>query len=240
MKNEELFIKFSKERTEENRNAIVLQYIKLANLLTKKFLNKGCEYEDIFQVSCLALVQSVERYDIEKGVEFITFATRTILGEIKRFLRDKTTIVRIPRSIYKDSKMVSNLQSELSQKLNKNISENDIIENSNIGKKQLLANTYVNNIYNYQSLDGYKYDDDSGEGYEFYGAEDLFFNKVENSDFLQKVFNELSSDEKEFIIERFYKNKTQREISQKLNVSQMQISRYERKILNKFRCAAVA
>ena len=98
--NDILFTRYVKNPTAFNRNEIVNKYIYLAEIISRKFLNRGLDYEDIFQVACIALIKAVERFDPEKGVKFVSFATPTIIGEIKRYFRDKGSTIRIPRRIY--------------------------------------------------------------------------------------------------------------------------------------------
>ncbi|MCG4734531.1 sigma-70 family RNA polymerase sigma factor, partial [Casaltella massiliensis] len=83
----------------EIRNILIERHMYLANILAKKYINKGVEFDDIFQVASLALIYAIDRYDIEKGYEFSSFATPTIIGEIKKYFRDKVWTVKVPRRI---------------------------------------------------------------------------------------------------------------------------------------------
>lgn len=89
MRDKELFLAYSKNKDIETRNRIVEKYLYMVDILIKKYLGKGVEYDDLYQVGALALISAVERFDPEKGFEFSSFATPTILGEIKKYFRDK-------------------------------------------------------------------------------------------------------------------------------------------------------
>ena len=89
MTNREKFTEYKKNPTIELRNEIVEEHLYMVDILIRKYLNKGVEYDDLYQVGALALVQAVERFDPERGFEFSSFATPTILGEIKKYFRDK-------------------------------------------------------------------------------------------------------------------------------------------------------
>ena len=90
---EGLFKKYKETKSVEIRNEIVSKYLYLADIITKKFLNRGIDYDDIYQVASIALIKAVERFEPEKGVKLISFATLTVIGEIKRFFRDKASVI---------------------------------------------------------------------------------------------------------------------------------------------------
>ena len=114
---ESLFVKYQKQPNLENRNEIVNKYLYLAEIISRKFLNRGIEYEDIFQVACIAIIKAAERFSLDKGVKFVSFATPTIIGEIKRFFRDKGSVIRIPRRIYEVYQKVNHAREYLTQEL---------------------------------------------------------------------------------------------------------------------------
>ena len=99
MDNKELFKIYSKNKDREIRNILIERHLYLVNLLARKYINKGVEFEDIYQVASLALIYAIDRYDIEKGFEFSSFATPTIVGEIKKYFRDKVWTLRVPRRV---------------------------------------------------------------------------------------------------------------------------------------------
>ena len=96
----DLFSEYRKSGSTELRNKIVNLHIYIAEILSRRFIDRGIEYDDIFQVACMGLIYAVERFDPDRGVKFATFATPTVLGEIRRFLRDKAKCIKIPRKMY--------------------------------------------------------------------------------------------------------------------------------------------
>lgn len=233
--NELLLIKYRDNPNAENRNKIVSKYIYLADIITKKFLNRGLEYEDIYQVACIALIKAVERFSLDKGVKFVSFATPTMIGEIKRFFRDKGSVIRIPRRIYEVYQKVNYARETLSHELQRVPRVEEISKYLNISEESVLEIIESWNAYNVQSFDQTVYNDDDLELHETIGSEDITFERIENRDFLNKSLDKFNQAEKEFIKMRYFANKTQKEIAERLNVSQMYISRLERKVLDRFR-----
>jgi RNA polymerase sigma-B factor len=232
---ESLFIKYNDNPNVNNRNEIVNKYLYLAEIISKKFVNRGIDYEDIHQVACVALIKATERFSLEKGVKFVSFATPTIIGEIKRFFRDKGAIIRVPRRIYEVYQKVNYAREYLSQELHKVPRVDEIAKYLNISEETVLEITESWNAYNLQSFDQNVYAYDDLELHETIGSEDNTFEKIENRDFLEKSLDKFNQAEREFINMRYSNNKTQKEIADKLSVSQMYIFRLERKILEKFR-----
>lgn len=232
---EQLFIEYLKTGDRKIRDEIVGQHLYIAEILTKKFLNRGIDYDDLYQVACVGLIYAVERYDITKGVKFSSFATPTIIGEIKKYFRDKANIIRIPRRIYEIYKKVNQARNALSQKLERAPKVEEIAEYLNISEEMVLEVLESANVTGIQSLEQAVYSEDETPLHEMVGEEDTTFAKIENRDFIEKSLAHFNQAEKEFIKQRYYNKKTQKQIADILGVSQMYISRLERKILEKFR-----
>lgn len=233
--NESLFIEYRHNPTVENRNSIVKKYMYLAEIISKKFLNRGLDYEDIYQVACVALIKAVERYNLDKGVKFISFATPTVIGEVKRFFRDKGSVIRIPRRIYEVYQKVNHAREYLSQELRRTPRVDEVAKHLNISEETVLEIIESGNAYNMQSFDQNVFSDDDLELHETIGSEDTSFEKIENRDYLEKSLEKFNPAEREFIKMRYFGNKTQKEIAERLGVSQMYVSRLEKKIMEKFR-----
>ncbi|MCX8129168.1 MAG: SigB/SigF/SigG family RNA polymerase sigma factor [Clostridia bacterium] len=232
---EVLFINYKQNPTVENRNEIVNKYIYLADIISKKFVNRGIDYEDIHQIACIALIKSVERFSLDRGVKFVSFATPTIVGEIKRYFRDKGSVIRIPRRIYEIYQKVNYAKEVLSHELQRVPKVDEIARHLNISEESVLEIIESWNAYNIQSFEQNVYADDDLELHETIGAEDVTFEKIENRDFLEKSLNKFNEAEIEFIKMRYFNNKTQKQIADRLGVSQMYVSRLEKKVLDKFR-----
>lgn len=232
---EALFLNYRDNPSVENRNLIVKKYLSLAEIISKKFVNRGVEYEDILQVASIALIKAVERFTLDKGVKFVSFATPTIIGEIKRFFRDKASVIRIPRRIYEVYQKVNYARDQLSQQLQRVPKIDEIAAYLQMSEENILEIIESWNAYNMQSFDQNAYNDDDLELHETIGAEDTTFERIENRDFLEKSLEKFNDIEKEFITMRYFSNKTQKEIAAKMGVSQMYVSRLERKVIDKFK-----
>ena len=230
-----LFARYSKERNIDDRNELVKRYIYLAEIISKKFLNRGVDYEDIYQVACIALIKAVERFSPDKGFKFVSFATPTIIGEIKRYFRDKSSAIRIPRRIYEVYQKVNLARDQLSQELHRTPKVDEIAAFLKIKEETVLEIIESWNAYNMQSFDQNVFNDDDLELHETIGGDDATFERIENRDFLEKSLSRFNDVEKEFIRMRYFTRRTQKEIADKMGVSQMYVSRLERKVLDRFR-----
>ncbi|NMA66005.1 MAG: SigB/SigF/SigG family RNA polymerase sigma factor [Clostridiaceae bacterium] len=231
----ELFYEYCKNRDINLRNEIVSRYMHLPEIISKRFVNRGVDYEDIYQVACVALINAVERFNIFEKVKFVSFATPTIVGEIKRYFRDKASVIRIPRRIYEVYQKVNQAKEYLMHKYKRAPRIDEIAEYLNMKEETVLEIIESWNVYNIQSFDQSVFDEDNLELHETIGEDDETFEKINNRDFLEKAMENFNETEKEFIKLRFYKNMTQKEIANRFNVSQMYISRLEKKTIERFR-----
>ena len=234
----ELFNEYAVTGSIEIRNELINRYLYIAEILSKKFLNKGIEYEDIFQVASLGLIYAIERFDVNRGFEFSSFATPTIIGEIKKYFRDKGWSIKVPRGIQELSKKINMAKSTLQQTLQRTPTIKDIAEYLNHTEEEVIEAMEASQVYTSRSLD-LTYDSD-GENkdiqlLDIIGETDRRFDEIENKDFLQKAMQKLNRVEKKVLKDRFFKNKTQMEVAKELQVSQMTISRMEKRIIEKFR-----
>ncbi|MDD2494655.1 MAG: SigB/SigF/SigG family RNA polymerase sigma factor [Tissierellia bacterium] len=238
LKNQDLFLKYNKTRDIEIRNEIFEKYKYMPEIISKKYNNRGIEYDDIYQIACMGLIYAIERYDISRGFEFTSFATPTILGEIKRYFRDKGWFIKIPRKIQEISKKVNDTNILLSNKLQRTPSVKDIADFMSCTEEEVLEAFEAGKMFNSQSLDT-KFDSNNEESeitlMDLIGEYDKHFSIIENKDFIQKSINKLNELEKQIIINRYFNNKTQSEIANELNISQMTVSRIEKKSLEKLR-----
>ncbi len=237
MTSKELFIEYKETKDIHIRNELVRRYLYIVEILSKKYINKGIEYEDIYQVASLGLIYAIERFDPSKGFEFSSFATPTIIGEIKKHFRDKGWSIRVPRRIQELSKKINTCKNELHQKLQRTPTIKDIAEYLNCSEEQIMEAMEGSQVYTPKSLD-LTYDND-GEDKEMkfmdlIGEVDKNFDNIENKDFLDKVINKLNDVEKKVLRDRFFNNRTQMHVADELQVSQMTVSRMEKKIIEKF------
>lgn len=235
MSEEQLFEQYTKTKDKYLKDYIIKKYLYIAEILTKKFLNRGIEYDDIYQVACIGLINAVDRFDISKGVKFSSFATPTIIGEIKRYFRDKANIIRVPRRTYEIYQKINEAKNQLLQTLGRVPKVEEIAKYLRLPEETILEVIESANASSVQSLEQSLYVDDDLELRELIGEEDEEFEKIEIKDFIEKSLNHLNEAEKKFIKQRYYNKKTQKQIAELLGVSQMYISRMEKRVLDKLK-----
>ena len=119
IKNYDLFLLYNENKDIELRNQIFDKYKYMADIISRKYSNRGIEYDDIYQIACMGLIFAIERFDVSKGFEFTSFATPTILGEIKKYFRDKGWAIKVPRKIQEISRKVNEYSNILSSLLHR-------------------------------------------------------------------------------------------------------------------------
>lgn len=238
IKNQDLFFLYDETRDPEVRNQIFDKYKYMAEIISRKYNNRGIEHDDIYQIACMGLIYAIERFDISKGFEFTSFATPTILGEIKKYFRDKGWSIKVPRKIQEVSKKVNDYNNLLTSQLNRAPTIKEIAEYVKSTEEEVLEAFEAGKMFNSQSLDE-KFDMSNDESdislMDVMGSEDKYFIKIENEDFIKKSMDKLNELERKIITKRFYSNKTQSDIAKELNISQMTVSRIEKKSLEKLR-----
>ena len=234
----EMFYEFSETKDPKLRSILIEKHLYIAEILAKKYVNKGIEYDDLFQVASIGLVYAIDRYDVHKGFEFSSFATPTIVGEIKKYFRDKGWVIRVPRRIQEVSKKVNNAKTHLSQNLQRSPTVKDIAEYLNLTEEDVLEALEASHVYAPQSLDttfDSQNDDREVNLKDLVGEDDLYFDQIETKDFISKAMTRLTEMEKKILVDRYFDKKTQVSIAKELNISQMTVSRIEKKIIEKFK-----
>lgn len=234
----ELFKAYKETKDKKIRDKLIEKHLYIAEILAKKYANRGIEYDDIFQVACIGLIYAIDRYDIDKGYEFSSFATPTIIVEIKKYFRDKGWTIRVPRRIQELSKKINNAKMQLSQKLQRAPTVEDIADYLGTTEEEVLEAMEASKVYTPQSLD-IAFDTNNEDKdvilSDLIGEEDHYFSKIENNDFLVRTMEKLNDIEKRILIDRYFNKKTQVAIAKSLNISQMTVSRIEKRVLEKLR-----
>lgn len=226
----EMFSRYRETKDTHLRDEIVSSYIYIAEILSRKFVNRGVEYDDIYQVACMGILYAVERFDPDKGVKFATYATPTVMGEIRKYFRDKGSFIRIPRRLYEVF-----YKAEKIKRMSSEISHEEIARILNIPEKTLETVYEMGDVSFIKSLEYEAYADGEMTLSNVIGVEDKHYLMIEDKDFVDFCMDNLTEDERRFIEYRFYEEKSQKEISSIMETSQMQISRLEKRILKKLR-----
>lgn len=235
---ETLFERYKETGDGSIREELIERHLYIAEILSKKYANRGIDYEDLYQIASIGLIYSVDRFDVDKGFKFSSFATPTIIGEIKKYFRDRGWTIRVPRRIQELSKKINNSKDLLSQELQRSPTVEDIAEYLNSTTEEILEAMEASKVYTPQSLD-ITYDSGSDDKdinlADLIGEDDIRFDKIENNDFVLTAMDKLNEVEKQILIDRYFNKKTQVSIAEKLGISQMTVSRMEKKVIEKFR-----
>ena len=239
IESKKLFEEYRRTKDIELRNKLVEKYLYMVDILVKKYINKGVEYDDLYQIGSMALVFAVERFDPDKGFEFTSFATPTILGEIKRYFRDKGWAVTVPRKWKEIATKLPGAKEILVQRLGRVPMVSEIADYLGHTEEDILEAMESGQAYGTYSLQQ-TFDETGNEGeasiYERYASkEEKGYSSFENAELVKSVLAKLSDEEREIFKMRFINDQTQQEIAEKMGVSQMTISRLEKKLKHRFR-----
>lgn len=225
-------IKKSQAGDQEARDLIVQKNMRLVWSVVQRFLNRGYEPDDLFQIGCIGLLKSVDKFDLSYDVKFSTYAVPMIIGEIQRFIRDDGT-VKVSRSLKEMSNKIRRAKDELSKTLGRVPTISELAEYLDIPSEDIILaqeasrtpasiheTVYENDGDPITLLDQI---DDGNEG--------KWFDKIA----LKEAIRELDSRERLIVYLRYYKDQTQSEVASRLGISQVQVSRLEKKILQQMK-----
>ena len=209
------------------RDGLVALHLPLVEHCARRFRNRGEPFEDLVQVGTIGLIKSIDRFDLGRGVEFSTYATPTIIGEIKRYFRDKGWAIRVPRRLQELRMQIGATTAELTQVLGRSPTPRELAEAIGCSVEEIVEGIESSNAYSTLSLDA---TDDSGEDggvsmLEVIGLDDDELEQIEIRESIKPLLEALPSREKRILLLRFFKNKTQSEIASEIGVSQMHVSR---------------
>jgi len=220
------------------RNELVVAHLNLVRYLAVKFANRGEALDDLIQVGTVGLLKAIDRFDLDRGVEFTTYATPTIVGEIKRYFRDKGWAVKVPRRLQELNLAVNRANEKLTVKLGHSPTVAELAQHLGTTEEDILEAQELGQAYNLLSLDT----ELNGEGdkkaqtlADYVGQNDPALEMLEDRANLERAFAVLSRRERVILYLRFYESVSQTEIAKRLNVSQMHVSRLQQKALEKLR-----
>lgn len=227
-------IKLAKEGDKIALDNLVEMNLPLVSSLSKKFLNRGYEYDDIFQIGCIGLVKAINNFDESFNVKFSTYAVPMIVGEIKRFLRDDG-IIKVSRSIKNTARKLHYDRDALTKKLGREPTIEELSKFSEIDKEDIITALESSNSMQYL-YDTIHHDD---------GAPVLLIDKL-SEDYeedtevidrlaLKEALTKLDLKSRQIIMLRYFKDKTQIQVAKMMGISQVQVSRIEKKVLKLMR-----
>lgn len=219
------FVELARTGDPTIRGELVEAHMGLARHLAGRFAQRGESYDDLVQVASMALVHAVDRFDPTMGVAFSTFATRTILGELKRHFRDKAWAVRAPRRIQELYIELNALVGQLSQELGRSPSIKELAREAGASDELVLEALEAGRSYRAASLDAPVAGDEEETLGDRIGADDGAFTDAEHRAQLGPLLERLPEREQHIVTLRFAAGMTQSEIASKLGISQMHVSR---------------
>jgi RNA polymerase sigma-B factor len=218
------------------REALVHLHLPLVEHCARRFRNRGEPFEDLVQVGTIGLLKSIDRFDLERGVEFSTYATPTIIGEIKRYFRDKGWAIRVPRRLQELRMQIGATSAELTQSLGRSPTASELAERIGCTVEEVLEGIESSNAYSTLSLDASDGDEDgAGTMLDALGVADENLEHVEIRESIKPLLDRLGSREKRILLLRFFKNMTQSQIAEEIGVSQMHVSRLLSRTLEQLR-----
>src|SRR3954447_513545 len=218
------------------RERVVPRPLPLVEHCARRFRNRGEPFEDLVQVGTIGLLKSIDRFDLERGVEFSTYATPTILGEIKRHFRDKGWAIRVPRRLQELRMQIGSAGAELTQSLGRSPTPRELAERIGCSVEDILEGIESSQAYSTLSLDAGDSDEDGAATMlDALGVDDENLEHVEIRESIKPLLDRLDAREKRILLLRFFKNMTQSQIAEEIGVSQMHVSRLLSRTLEQLR-----
>ena len=231
----ELFYRYKQKGDTEARDQLIVNHLNLVRFLASKFKNRGESLEDLVQVGTIGLIKAIDRFEPDRGLEFTTYATPTIMGEIKRHFRDKGWSVRVPRRLQELSAKVNQVTDELTNQLQRSPSVEEIAEHLGTTVDEVLEAMESSSAYSSVPLEGggATEDEESPSVIDHYATEDADLAASDDRIVLEEAIADFSPRERDVIHMRFVDGLTQVEIAERLGVSQVQVSRLLRRTLRR-------
>jgi RNA polymerase sigma-B factor len=237
-----LFARYLDKRDPVDREMLVERFLPLARQLARRYQRADEPFDDLFQVACLGLVKAIDRFDLGREVAFSSYAVPTILGEIKRYFRDRTWSVRVPRDLQELALRVDRAVADLSLGLHRQPTVEEIGAKVGADEEDVLEALEASGAYRATSLEAPRgSEDDAGDTLgDTLGTEERGFALAEDRATIAHLMRSLTPREREVLRLRFEEDLTQAEIGEHIGVSQMQVSRIIRQSLGRLRSYASA
>src|SRR2546421_311004 len=234
---DKLFVRWQKSGDQRAREELVNRFLPLARNLARRYAGAREPFDDLLQVASLGLVKAIDRFDVERGAAFSSFAVPTILGELKRYFRDLGWSVHVPRGAQEQALRVQEAQERLTSKTGRPPTVHELAEYLELEVEDILDALETAAAHHSASLDAPREDrdDESGSLVDVFGEEDRHYELVEETATISVAARELTARERRVLALRFAGDMTQTQIAQEIGVSQMQVSRILRRALSRLR-----
>lgn len=235
---EQLFWQYWHTRDRGIREELALTYGGLASYLARKFAYRGEPLEDLLQVAQIGLLNAIDRFDPTRGMAFSTYATETIVGEIKRYFRDKSWTVHVPRRLRELNNTLMRVVDSLTMRLGRSPTIGEIAEDARVSFEDAVQALEVGRAYNPLSLDaetGGAGEDDAAPLRDQVGLDDPALGGLEDRRTVEVALQHLPEREQSVLRMRFYEELSQAEVARRLGISQMHVSRVQREALRRMK-----
>ena len=231
----ELFKRYKETGDVAIRNEIAEKYLYIADILAKKFVGRGVEYDDLKQVASYALLRGIDRFDPDLGMQFTTFITPTITGEIKNYFRDKSRMVKLPRRLGELSAAVKQFAAEYEAKEGEKPKISLIAERLATTEEEVVKALEIGGTFSLDSMAGSEEDDQNKSLYGLLANDEERYEQFETKEALAAAMRDFSDTAKLLVKYRYVDGLSQSDTAKRLGVSQMFVSRMERKLLTQLR-----
>lgn len=221
------------------RDRLVHLHLPLVEYCARRFRNRGEPFEDLVQVGTIGLIKAIDRFDDERGVEFTTYATPTILGEIKRHFRDKGWAIRVPRRLQELRMAITSHTADLTQELGRSPTPRELAAAIGCTVDDVMEGLESANAYATVSLDAAD-DHPTTTMLDALGIDDEGLGQVELRESVRPLLDQLDARSQQILVLRFFRNMTQSQIAAEVGVSQMHVSRLLTRSLEQLRAALQA
>lgn len=216
-----LFVEYHRTRDPAIRDRLVTSNLRLALHLARRFEHRGIPSDDLEQVASFALLRAIDRFEPDRGLEFSTFATPTILGELKRHFRDKGWTVRVPRRVQELHLRLNGIVTDLTQQLGRSPTIDELALAARASTEEVLEAIEAANGYRSEPLDAPGLDGRSAR----HGVDDLALFAAEDRMWVEDLIGRLPPRSQLIVRLRYYEEMTQQEIAERLGISQVHVSR---------------
>lgn len=207
------------------RERLAERHLPLAEYLARRFKDRGEPLDDLIQVASLGLLKAIDRFDPDRGVAFSTFATPTIVGELKRHFRDKGWTIKVPRQMQELGRKIPDAVEELGHSLNRPPSIDEIAEHLGASVEDVIEASRARDAYTPTSLDAPVIEGEASEVIDLVGTEDEALEFIDSWEQVGNLLTDLPFRERKIIYLRFVESKSQSEIAKEIGISQMHVSR---------------
>ncbi|AHH99736.1 SigB/SigF/SigG family RNA polymerase sigma factor [Kutzneria viridogrisea] len=228
-------------RRPELREELVTGFLPVAKHIARRFAQRGEPQDDLVQVATVGLISAIDRFDPERGSDFLSFAVPTIMGEVRRHFRDTSWSVRVPRRLKELHLAITAATNELSQRAGRAPTPSELAAHLGISRDEVFEGLEASNAYRSSSLDDMLVNTDSTLSLgDTLGEEDAELAGVENREALQPLLRQLPERERAIIVLRFFGNLTQTQIAERVGISQMHVSRLLSRTLAELRAGLLS